>query len=89
MSLPRELRPSVAQHDMPMVTLEVMMAAKDPGGGIRVWGSNAFLAENWEVGQTFYSKFWWALDTSIIRNSNQHRARRGEGNLRFDFLNAR
>lgn len=42
MSLPKELRPKIAQNDMPSVTLEIMMAAKDAGGGLRVWGSNAF-----------------------------------------------
>ncbi|KAJ9605152.1 hypothetical protein H2200_010542 [Cladophialophora chaetospira] len=88
MSLPKELRPRIAQDDMPIVTLQVMSAAKDIEGGIRVWGSNAFLAENWEVGQTFYSKFWWAIDASIVRSSNQHRARRGEGQLRFEFSDA-
>lgn len=88
MTLPKDLRPKIAQNDMPRVTLEIMMAAKDVGGGIRVWGSNAFLAENWEIGQTFYSKFWWAIDASIVRNSNRHRATRGEGQLRFDFLDA-
>jgi hypothetical protein len=86
MSLPKELRPRIAQDDMPRVTVEVMAAAKDAIGGIRVWGSNAFLAENWEVGQTFYSKFWWAIDASIIRSSNQHRARRGEGQLQIKLI---
>lgn len=86
MSLPKALRPRVAQQDMPSVTLEIMMAAKDVGEGIRVRGSNPYLAENWEVGQTFYSKFWWAIDPSIIYSSNRQRERRGEGPLRHDFL---
>lgn len=84
MSLPEELRPGIAQDDMPNATLQLMMAIKDAGGGIRVWGSNAYLEDNWEIGQTFYSKFWWALDAGIVRSSNKHRARRGETQLRFE-----
>lgn len=87
MSLPRELRPRIVQSEMPAATVEVMMAAKDAAEGIRIWGSNAFAAENWEVGQTFFSKFWWAIDASIVRDSNRHRAQRGEGPLRFSFSN--
>ncbi|KXL45324.1 MAG: hypothetical protein FE78DRAFT_90641 [Acidomyces sp. 'richmondensis'] len=83
MSLPIELRPKIAQNDMASVTKEVMLAVKDAGGGLRVWGQNPFLTENWELGQTFYSKFWWAIDTEIVKWSNQIRAQRGETALRL------
>lgn len=84
MSLPEALRPRIAQKDMPSVTLELMFAVKDAGGGLRVWGSNPFSQESWEIGQTFYSRFWWAIDGDIVRISNRLRAERGESALRFD-----
>ena len=88
MSLPKELRPKIAQDDTAMVVVELMMAAKDAAGGIRVWGSNAFSTDNWEIGQSFYSKFWWAMDATVVRSSNQRRARRGDRPLRLEFLHA-
>ncbi|GAM85814.1 hypothetical protein ANO11243_038220 [Dothideomycetidae sp. 11243] len=81
MSLRKEQRPKIARQEMHMVTLELMMSVKDAGGGIKVWDLNSFAPESWEIGQTFYSKFWWAIDGDIVRNSNRHRALRGERNL--------
>ena len=88
MSLPKELRPKIAQENMATLTVEFIMAAKDGDGGLRIWGSSAFEPESWEIGQTFYSKFWWAMDASVVRSSNLHRARRGERPLRYECLEA-
>ncbi|KAF2154965.1 hypothetical protein K461DRAFT_319445 [Myriangium duriaei CBS 260.36] len=81
MSLRTEQRPRIARKDMAGVTLELMLAVKDAGGGIRVWDQNGFAPDSWEIGQTFYSKFWWAIDDEIVRNSNKHRELRGENRL--------
>lgn len=87
MSLPQNLRPQIAQDDMPNVTLKLMISIKDVGGGLRVWVSNAYSEESWEIGQTFFSNFWWALDAGTIQKSNQYRELRGENPLRLSTSN--
>ncbi|KAF3008453.1 hypothetical protein E8E13_003809 [Curvularia kusanoi] len=60
------------------------------GGGIRVhgnsvaWGeSNELIEEVWEVGESFYRKWWFCLDQRIIDQSNKRRKERGLGRLRL------
>ncbi|KAJ4992000.1 hypothetical protein SVAN01_02595 [Stagonosporopsis vannaccii] len=60
------------------------------GGGIRVhgnavaWGQgNEFVEEAWEVGETFYRKWWFCLDQKIVNQSNAWRKARGLGRLRL------
>ena len=86
MSLPEAMRPKIARGDMGQVTLELMLAVKDAGGGIRVWDSDPFSLESWEIGQIFYSKFWWAIDAEIVKTSDRHRALRRESPLRCNEI---
>lgn len=88
MSLQKERRPKIARQDMSAVTLELMLAVKDAGGGIRVWDHNSFCPDSWEIGQVFYSKFWWAIDEEIVRASNKHRLLRGESKLNPNLLSS-
>ncbi|KAK3703657.1 hypothetical protein LTR37_014353 [Vermiconidia calcicola] len=46
-------------------------------GGIRVTGSDPSKESAWEVEQRFFEVWWWALDHSIISNSNRKRSIRG------------
>lgn len=89
MSLPVSLRPGIARQEMSAVVLELILAMKDAGGGLRISGSNAFLAEHWEVGPVFFAKFWWAMDAGVFRRSNQLRALRGESSLHIGFITSR
>lgn len=59
-------------------------------GGIRVhgnavaWGAgNEFVEEMWEVGESFYRKWWFCLDQKIIDQTNKRRKERGLGRLRL------
>lgn len=59
-------------------------------GGIRVhgnsvaWGQgNEFVEEVWEVGESFYRKWWFCLDQKIIDQSNTRRKERGLRRLRL------
>ena len=88
MTLPLGMRPRIARQDMTTLTLELMMAAKDVTGGVRVEGLDAASLDNWEIGQVFYSKFWWAVDADIVKQSNILRARRGLPALRYDLRDA-
>jgi hypothetical protein len=83
LTLPMEVRPQRARADMPSVTMQLMFDVKDAGGGLRVWGSNPFDEDNWEVGPVFFQQWWWALDSKIVKRSNQIRTQRGEDPLRL------
>lgn len=63
--------------------MQLMSIMKDAGGGLRIWGSNPFAKDAWEVGQLFYSKFWWAIDSDVVASSNKLRLRRGENALKI------
>jgi hypothetical protein len=61
------------------------------GGGLRVHGNsvvlgegNEFVEEAWEVGESFYRKWWFCLDQRIIDQSNKRRKERGLGRLRLN-----
>ena len=83
LTLPQEVRPQRAKGDMPSVTMQLMFDMKDAGGGLRVWGSNPFDENNWEIGPVFFQQWWWALNGEIIKRSNQIRTQRGEDILRL------
>jgi hypothetical protein len=83
LTLPQEVRPQRAKGDMPSVTMQLMFDMKDTGGGLRVWGSNPFDENNWEVGPVFFQQWWWALNSEIVKRSNQIRVQRGEDILRL------
>ncbi|KAJ4381761.1 hypothetical protein N0V86_003126 [Didymella sp. IMI 355093] len=60
------------------------------GGGLIVhgnsvtWGQgNEFVEEAWEVGESFYRKWWFCLDEKIVAQSNRQRQERGLGRLRL------
>lgn len=60
------------------------------GGGLIVhgnsvaWGEgNEFVEEVWEVGESFYRKWWFCIDEKIIAQSNRRRKERGLGMLRL------
>jgi hypothetical protein len=60
------------------------------GGGLIVhgnsvaWGQgNELVEEAWEVGESFYRKWWFCLDEKIIAQSNRRRKERGLGGLKL------
>ena len=62
----------------------------EDGGGLLVHGNsvacgqgNEFVEEAWEVGETFYRKWWFCLDEKIVAQSNRRRKERGLGRLRL------
>jgi hypothetical protein len=83
LTLPMEVRPQRAKGDLASVTMQLIFDMKDVGGGLRVWGSNPFDEDNWEVGPVFFQQWWWALNSEIVKRSNQIRTQRGEDVLRF------
>ena len=83
LTLPQEVRPQRAKGDMPSVMMQLMFDMKDTSGGLRVWGSNPFDENNWEVGPVFFQQWWWALNSEIVKRSNQIRTQRGEDILRL------
>lgn len=60
------------------------------GGGLLVhgnsvaWGQgNEYVEEAWEVGESFYRKWWFCIDEKIVAQSNKRRKERGLGRLRL------
>jgi hypothetical protein len=78
---PVELRPPAAADHMSLVQLVYDM--EDSAEGIRIWGSDPFDSDGWEVGQAFFERWWWALDKEIVMKSNEWREVRGAGRLRL------
>lgn len=50
-------------------------------GGIRVTGPDPAKETAWEIDQTFFENWWWALDQAIVSNSNLKRLARGQSML--------
>jgi hypothetical protein len=78
---PLELRPPAAADPMSLVQLVYDM--EDSAEGIRIWGSDPFDGDSWEVGQVFFERWWWALESGIVNKSNEWRAARGAMRLRL------
>jgi hypothetical protein len=77
---PVHLRPPAARDTNPMLTL--MADTDDIVEGCRVNG-DGFDADDWEVGQAFFSNWWWALDPKIVNATNQKRVQRGASRLKL------
>jgi hypothetical protein len=78
---PVEMRPPSARD--PMALLNLAYDMEDSVEGLRVEGENCFDSSNWEIGQKFFQNWWWALDRSIVTQSNALRARRGASRLQL------
>lgn len=78
---PPELRPPAARD--PLALLHLLYDMDDPAEGFRIAGADALDAGNWEVGQAFFRNWWWALDRSVVENSNVLRRKRGADRLRL------
>lgn len=78
-SLPANLRPAPAADPMGLVTL--VYDIEDPTEGLRVSGSDPFMADMWEVGQLVFQRWWWAFESPIVERSNQLRKKRGHQGL--------
>ena len=51
-------------------------------GGVKVTGPDPAKESAWEIEQTFFECWWWALDQAIVANSNLKRLARGQPMLR-------
>lgn len=80
-SLDPELRPPSAREDLAVMNMVFDM--EDSAEGLRITGPDASDGSAWEVGETFFNNWWWALDRDIIARSNGLRAQRGAPRLRL------
>lgn len=83
---------SVAPQGQSKAIVRLVQDLEDLQDGIRVhgntteWGlGNEFVEEAWEVGEVFYSKWWWCFDQKIIEQSNKRRRERGLRRLRINI----
>lgn len=78
---PPERRPPAARD--PLALMNLVYDIDDDEGGMRLSGDDEFDVGNWEVGQTLFANWWWALDRAVIAQSNALRRRRGAERLRL------
>jgi hypothetical protein len=78
---PVEMRPASAQD--PLAVMNMVVDIDDDAEGCRVEGEDGLVGDNWEIGQAFFRNWWWALDRSIIEQSNRVRAARGAARLQY------
>lgn len=81
-SMPEQMRPPSARG--PMALAQMSMDIDDFSEGWRVEGGTGMSEEDWEIGQAFFRHWWWALDRSIIENTNRLRKKRGAGRLMLE-----
>jgi hypothetical protein len=78
---PEQNRPPSARD--PLAVVKMMTDMDDEQEGFRVTGGDGLRYDNWEIGQAFFTHWWWALDRDIIDKSNQHRLKRGAPRLQI------
>lgn len=78
---PVHTRPESARD--PDALMKLFMDLDDGREGVRVGGNGSdwYDGRNWEVGETVYRNWWWALDREVIDNSNRLRRLRGAPKL--------
>ena len=53
-------------------------------GNTTSWSNGNELTEDaWEIGDTFYRKWWWCLDQRVVEMSNRRRRERGLPRLKM------
>ncbi|KAH7390347.1 hypothetical protein BKA64DRAFT_121207 [Cadophora sp. MPI-SDFR-AT-0126] len=73
------IRPPVARDPLAVMTL--LKDMETPREGLRVNGRDGFEMENWEVGQSFFANWWWALECEVVERSSALRVLRGKESL--------
>jgi hypothetical protein len=76
---PAQMRPPAARD--PLALMQLIFDTDDFAEGLRLAGAEAYKETNWEVGQAFFTNWWWALDPTVVENSNLLRAKRGAEKL--------
>lgn len=74
-SQPENHRPPSARS--PTALVELIYDVEDSAEGVRIWGDDPYSDQNWEVGEKLFKNWWWALDSHVLRRSNQLRRDRG------------
>lgn len=55
-------------------------------GEIKVWGSTPWEEAGWEIGERFAFKWWYLMNTEVLRSTNFWRSSRGEMLLTYEGL---
>lgn len=74
-SLPSNLWPKHPDDGTESSIVRMVYDMEDDG--VRVSGSDPTIEASWEIQQRFFNAWWWALDQSVIWNSNKKRIARG------------
>lgn len=75
-NLPADLWPRHPSDGTESSLVRMMYDMED--GGVRVTGPDPSKETGWEVEQSFFETWWWALDQTVINASNKRRLARGQ-----------
>lgn len=75
-------KPEIMRHGPVSALVNFIYDMEDSSEGIRIWGSDPYSPENWEVGQVIYQRWWFLFDRQVVDRSNYLRSLRGAGDLR-------
>lgn len=78
---PAQMRPPAARD--PLALMQLIFYTDDSAEGLRFAGAEAYKETNWEVCEAFVTNWRWALDPTVVENSNSLRAKSGAEKLRL------
>ncbi|EEY14746.1 conserved hypothetical protein [Verticillium alfalfae VaMs.102] len=73
--MPEAMRPPGARDAL--APIQFAYDLEDEAEGVRIWGGDPYDATGWEVGQTFFERWWFIFDRDVVAQSNRLREIRG------------
>ncbi|KAL9944547.1 hypothetical protein D7B24_001933 [Verticillium nonalfalfae] len=78
-NMPEAMRPPGARDAL--APIQFAYDLEDEAEGVRIWGGDPYDATGWEVGQTFFERWWFIFDRDVVAQSNRLREIRGAARL--------
>ncbi|KAG7105133.1 hypothetical protein HYQ45_006960 [Verticillium longisporum] len=78
-NMPEAMRPPGARDAL--APIKFAYDLEDEAEGVRIWGGDPYDATGWEVGQTFFERWWFIFDRDVVAQSNRLREIRGAARL--------
>ncbi|KAF3350582.1 hypothetical protein VdG2_01046 [Verticillium dahliae VDG2] len=78
-NMPEALRPPGARDAL--APIQFAYDLEDEAEGVRIWGGDPYDATGWEIGQTFFERWWFIFDRDVVAQSNRLREIRGAARL--------
>ena len=80
--------PTVMRDGSIPALLNFIYDVEDGAEGMRIWGSDPYDGDCWEVGQVVFERWWFIFDRAVVERSNYWRRLRGAEPLRMSITPA-